>query len=94
VKRADAYEFLAAIDGEVHGLTRWVLREYLDHADGEMVAWPGVATLAEVLGTSERTVWKCRQRLRDLGYLELVEAGGGRGKPTKFRIQKPCPQKQ
>lgn len=59
-----------------------------DHADhnGEHVR-PGIPLVAWKVAKSRRTVERTVAELRDLGILEVVRAGGGRGRVTEYRIR-------
>lgn len=61
-----------------------VLRRHQNSATG--LAWPSVATIARSKGLTERAVWRILKSLRGAGLLEVVAAGGGRGRMTRYRI--------
>jgi hypothetical protein len=63
---------------------------YEQHADREGVAYPSGETLAELLGHSrDNNIARLRSRLVSLGLLEVLEGGGGRGKPCRVRVLMP-----
>jgi hypothetical protein len=45
------------------------------------------AEVAKALGCSESTVKRALHELRRAGYLEVIAPGGGRGKPTRYRVK-------
>ncbi|HEY3326391.1 MAG TPA: hypothetical protein VGK14_04405 [Novimethylophilus sp.] len=47
---------------------------------------PSVARVAKLSRTSERTVQTHLRKFEDSGFLEKVAEGGGRGRPTEFKI--------
>ena len=51
--------------------------------------WMTVAALAEKCRCSTRTVQRALQRMTAEGYLELLQDGGGRGRPTEYRFLMP-----
>lgn len=50
--------------------------------------YPSVARLARLARCSERAVQTALQELQAQGYLQLVEKGGGRGRPARYRIDR------
>lgn len=56
-------------------------------ADGSNI-FPSVARVARLARCSERAVQTSLQELQAQGYLELVERGGGRGRPARYRIDR------
>lgn len=48
--------------------------------------WMTAAGLAEKVRVSRSTVMRAFARMTELGLLEIVERGGGRGKPTTYRL--------
>jgi hypothetical protein len=56
-------------------------------ADGSNI-YPSVARVARLARCSERAVQTSLQELQAQGYLELVERGGGRGRPARYRIDR------
>lgn len=55
------------------------------HDDGSHI-YPSVASMAERSLQSVRTVQSQLARMQALGWLQLVRAGGGRGRPAQYRI--------
>jgi len=45
------------------------------------------AEVAKALGCSESTVKRALHELKRAGYLEVIAPGGGRGKPTRYRVK-------
>jgi hypothetical protein len=45
------------------------------------------AEIAKALGCSESTVKRALHELKRAGYLEVIAPGGGRGKPTRYRVK-------
>jgi len=45
--------------------------------------------VAKALGCSESTVKRALNELKRKGYLEVIAPGGGRGKPTRYRLKLP-----
>jgi hypothetical protein len=43
--------------------------------------------VAKALGCSESTVKRALHELKRAGYLEVIAPGGGRGKPTRYRVK-------
>lgn len=64
-----------------------VLLAYADHADdeGDRV-YPSIARVAYKTGMSPRHVKRLSHELVSLGLMELVEEGGGRGNPNRYRL--------
>lgn len=58
------------------------------HMNGTGVAWPSVPTLAEECGLHPRTVRRAKEALSDCGLL-IVDLGGGRSKPNRYRAAIP-----
>jgi DNA-binding MarR family transcriptional regulator len=64
-----------------------VLLALADNADDERRhAWPSVETLAKKARLSPRQVKRVLTELVAAGELEVVREGGGRGKPTLYRV--------
>lgn len=60
---------------------------YERHADRDGIAFPDGRTLARMIGHStDNHVADLRRSLVSKGLLEVVEVGGGRGRPTKVRV--------
>jgi hypothetical protein len=57
-----------------------------EHADGEGIAWPSVAALAERCRIGERHARRVIGRLVEAGELEVLREGGGRGNRTRYRV--------
>ena len=55
--------------------------------DGSHV-YPSVARVARLARCSERGVQYALQRFRQIGFLVVVSLGGGRGRPTRYRIDR------
>jgi hypothetical protein len=76
------------INMEKH-ISQWA-QKVLDHiatrAKGGI--WEGTrAEVAKALGCSESTVKRALHELKRAGYLEVIAPGGGRGKPTRYRVK-------
>lgn len=57
------------------------------HASGRSgEAYPSVATLADETGLHDRTVQGGLKSLTSAGFVSIAKPGGGRGKPTVYRI--------
>src|SRR5262245_16731732 len=50
---------------------------------------PAVATLAQGIGQSERTVQRWLKELRQSGWIDYTDNRGGLGKSTQFALTKP-----
>jgi hypothetical protein len=66
------------------GTSRLVMLALADHADGGMVAWPSVSTLASMCRTGERNVHKILSALVDAG--EIKPIGKGIRGVVKYRL--------
>lgn len=55
--------------------------------DGSNV-FPSVARVARLARCSDRAVQYALQRFREVGFLVVVSLGGGRGRPTRYRIDR------
>lgn len=63
---------------------------YSSFADREGVAWPDGQTLSEIIGhAADNHISATRRAMVEYGLLEVVEAGGGRGRPCKIRLLTP-----
>jgi hypothetical protein len=65
-------------------------KKVLDHiaARAQGGIWEGTrAEVAKALGCSESTVKRALHELKRAGYLEVIAPGGGRGKPTRYRVK-------
>lgn len=79
---AEVYEFSRS-----RGPARQVLRELAEHANAQREAWPSVARLAERTNLSARTVQRAlRQLVDELHEIEIVKVGGGKRRPTRYRL--------
>jgi len=70
-------------------ISQWA-QKVLDHiaARAQGGIWEGTrAEVAKVLGCSESTVKRALHELKRAGYLEVIAPGGGRGKPTRYRVK-------
>lgn len=57
------------------------------YANRDGAAWPEGATLGRIMGhTSDGHFGTIRRRLEDLGLIEVLDVGGGRGRPCKVQI--------
>ncbi len=65
-------------------LTALALAEHAD-PDGTN-CWPSVKTIATMTRQSERTVQYHFRKLQERGWLLVTEAGGGRNRPTRYRM--------
>jgi hypothetical protein len=68
---------------------KWT-QKVLDHiaARAQGGIWEGTrAEVAKALGCSESTVKRALHELKRAGYLEVIAPGGGRGKPTRYRVK-------
>lgn len=63
-----------------------VLADAADPDGGNI--YPSVARVARLARCSERAVQTALQELQAAGYLQLVEHGGGRGRPARYRIDR------
>ncbi|MBN8189526.1 helix-turn-helix domain-containing protein [Salipiger thiooxidans] len=68
------------------GVTRLVLLCLCDKAGDHGVAWPAVSTICEWTNSSERAVQKALKQLVEMGEIKLLEAGGGRNKPSRYLV--------
>jgi hypothetical protein len=78
---AEVYKFSRS-----KGSARQVLRELAEHANAAGEAWPSVARLAERTNLSARQVQRGLTRLLELRELEVVKVGGGKRRPTRYRV--------
>lgn len=65
-------------------------QKVLDHiaARAKGGIWEGKrAEIAKALGCSESTIKRALHELKRAGYLEVIAPGGGRGKPTRYRVK-------
>src|SRR6185312_4765286 len=70
-------------------LTMWMAYERFSDRDG--IAFPDGRRLARMIGhATDNHVSDLRRALVAKGLLEVVEVGGGRGKPTKVRVLTPA----
>jgi len=70
-------------------ISQWA-KKVLDHiaARAQGGIWEGTrAEVAKALGCSESTVKRALHELKRAGYLEVIAPGGGRGKPTRYRVK-------
>jgi len=70
-------------------ISKWAIK-VLDHiatrAQGGV--WEETrAEVAKAVGCSESTVKRALHELKRAGYLEVIAPGGGRGKPTRYRVK-------
>lgn len=78
--------FRGAAPGLLRGATRHVLTCLADHATDDMIAWPGVHTIAKETGLAARSVQRALRALESGGYIKAVGARvGGRG-ATRYRL--------
>jgi hypothetical protein len=66
--------------------SRLVLLCLADHANNQGLAWPCVRTIAHECQLSRRGVQKILQKLLASGELTVDQVGGGKAKPTRYRI--------
>jgi DNA-binding transcriptional MocR family regulator len=72
-----------------HGLDRLAFRlafwlsQSINRKTGD--AWPSIATLARLTGTTDRTVQRLIRQLCERGHL-VMQPGGGRHKPNHYRF--------
>lgn len=59
---------------------------YADYANDDGVCWPSNETIAEKTGVSKRTVTRHVSELKEQGYMEVIEEGGGRSSTNKVRV--------
>jgi hypothetical protein len=79
------------LESNAKGSARLVLAVLATFADKGHCAWPAVATIAFMANLSERHVQNDLRRLVELKELEIVRLGGGRNRPTWYRITpQPC----
>jgi hypothetical protein len=70
-------------------ISQWA-KKVLDHiaARAQGGIWEETrAEIAKALGCSESTVKRALHELKRAGYLEVIAPGGGRGKPTRYRVK-------
>jgi len=70
-------------------ISKWA-KKVLDHiaARAKGGIWEETrAEVAKALGCSESTVKRALHELKRAGYLEVIAPGGGRGKPTRYRVK-------
>jgi DNA-binding transcriptional MocR family regulator len=70
-------------------ISQWA-KKVLDHiaARAQGGIWEETrAEVAKALGCSESTVKRALHELKRAGYLEVIAPGGGRGKPTRYRVK-------
>jgi hypothetical protein len=70
-------------------ISKWA-KKVLDHiaARAQGGIWEETrAEVAKALGCSESTVKRALHELKRAGYLEVIAPGGGRGKPTQYRVK-------
>lgn len=70
-------------------ISQWA-QKVLDHiaARAQGGIWEETrAEVAKALGCSESTVKRALHELKRAGYLEVIAPGGGRGKPTRYRVK-------
>jgi hypothetical protein len=65
----------------------WCYFSHFNSEDG--VTWPGNECIARELDIDERDVRRAKSALVKLGILVPVEAGGGRQRTTRFRLEAP-----
>ena len=63
-----------------------VLVTLAEHANVDGVAWPSRATMADRCCTDWRNVVRRLRVLEQLGRVTVVQAGGGRGRPTRYLV--------
>jgi hypothetical protein len=69
------------------GSARLVLVILATFSDTKHCTWPAVATIARMANLSERQVQTdLRKLVEELNELEIVSPGGGRNRPTLYRI--------
>lgn len=61
----------------------------MNHANADGIAWPSVARIAATLGIAARNVQRAMQALEAKRIIAVLDAGGGRGKSAKRRIEVP-----
>lgn len=66
--------------------TRVVLLTMAEHADKAGECWPSVSRIARLSNLKDRQVQRRLKQLVEMQELEIVEKGGGRNKPTRYRI--------
>jgi hypothetical protein len=71
---------------EQKGGTRLTLLALADVADEEGLAWPSVATLADMTRLTERAIRYALSELVASSEVEIVEQGGGRHRTTCYKI--------
>jgi hypothetical protein len=70
-------------------ISQWA-QKVLDHiaARAQGGIWEETrGEVAKALGCSESTVKRALHELKRAGYLEVIAPGGGRGKPTRYRVK-------
>lgn len=72
-------------DSHTHLAVALVLADQADQQGGNI--YPSIATIAALSRLSERSAQYVMRDLQELGYLELEKKGGGRGKPSRYRIR-------
>ena len=64
----------------------FVLVALSNFANKNGICWPSVPTLAKMTRMSERQVQRSLKALRDDGRLTIMDSGGGRGKPVRYKL--------
>lgn len=67
-----------------------VFRALSDRCMTKNQCWPSVSTIARDIGTSRRNAFKCLDRLKAQGFVE-IEPGGGRRKTNLYSLWLPKP---
>lgn len=60
---------------------------FADHANDAGVCYPSVERIAWKSGTSRRTVQRHVRKLEEMGLMEQLSEGGGRGNPARYHIR-------
>lgn len=78
--------FRGAAPGLLRGAERHVLTCLADHATDDMIAWPGVHTIAAETGLSARSVQRALRALESAGYIGVDGPRGGGRASTRYRL--------
>lgn len=81
---------------EIKGLTpsqKLLLLALADHAGDDYVCWPSMPRLAKRSDMSVRNVRRIIHQLNDLGFIEIINLGLGRGNKTTYRVH-PSPMEK
>ncbi len=73
-------------DVTVGGSELLVLLSLADHANDDGICWPSIPRLAMRARLSERQTQRVLHKLEELGHIEVLTKGDGRGHSTLYRV--------